>query len=256
MQEKGHVFLSKVPQITVYFWIIKVLCTTVGETAADFLSDTLGLGLTITSIVMSVLLVIALVWQFKAKRYIPTRYWLSVVLISIVGTLITDNLTDGLGVPLIVSTATFAVILGVVFWVWYAKEQTLSIHSIVTRSREWFYWFAILFTFALGTALGDLIAESFGLGYLLSIILFTLAIGIIFLCYKFKKVGPVLSFWIAYILTRPLGASIGDFLSQAKTDGGVGLGTVITSGIFVAAIGVVVIYLTVTKKDSEKVQIS
>src|SRR6202790_274255 len=158
--------LRKVPEITLYFWIIKILCTTVGETAADFLNTTLNFGLNGTSIVMSALLIVVLFFQFRARKYIPSIYWLSVVLISVVGTLITDNLTDNFGISLETTTIVFAISLAAVFAVWYAFEKTLSIHSIITTKREAFYWLAILFTFALGTAAGDLTAEKFALGYL------------------------------------------------------------------------------------------
>lgn len=249
IQDKGKYFLSKVPEVTAYFWIIKVLCTTVGETAADFLNTNLNLGLTGTSLVMGALLIIALIYQFRSKKYTPGIYWLSVVLISIVGTLITDNLTDNLGISLVTTTIVFAITLGITFMVWAAKEKTLSIHSIVTRRREWFYWLAILFTFALGTAAGDLLAETLNVGYLLSAVIFAGAIGLIYLAYKKWRLNPVFAFWMAYILTRPLGASIGDYLSQDKIDGGLGLGTVVTSVLFLAAILGTVLYLIRTKKD-------
>ena len=243
---------SKVPEITIYFWIIKVLCTTVGETFADFLSETLNLGLTNTTIIMGVLLVIALFFQFRSKKYNVGIYWISIVLISIFGTLITDNLTDGMGVSLVTTTIVFAVLLVITFIVWYLKEKTLSIHSIVTRKRESFYWLAILFTFALGTAAGDLISETFNLGYPLAVVLFAVLIAIVAIGYFKFKWNAVATFWIAYILTRPLGASIGDYLSQARSDGGLGLGTVITSFVFLAAILGTTIYLWITKKDSPK----
>jgi uncharacterized membrane-anchored protein len=242
--------LNKVPEITIYFWVIKILCTTIGETAADFLSETLNLGLTITGIIMTVLLIVALIYQFRSKKYTPSIYWLSVVLISIVGTLITDNLSDNLGVALQVSTAVFAVILAIVFAVWYAKEKTLSIHTINTFKREAFYWLAILFTFALGTAAGDLIAETFNIGYLPSLGIFAAAIAIIYFLYKKFNLNAVFAFWAAYILTRPLGASLGDFLTQARSDGGLGLGTVITTAIFLSGIIAIVIYMAISKKDA------
>jgi len=144
--------LSKVPEVTVFFWIIKVLCTTVGETAADYLNTTLKLGLTGTTLVMGVLLAAVLVWQFRLRRYVPGVYWLAVVLVSVVGTLITDNLTDHFGVSLWTTTIVFAAALAAVFALWYRSEKTLSIHSILTTRREVFYWLAVLFTFALGTA--------------------------------------------------------------------------------------------------------
>jgi uncharacterized membrane-anchored protein len=242
--------LSKVPEITVYFWIIKVLCTTVGETFADFLNVNLHLGLTKLTFIMGALLVFALFFQFKSKRYIPGIYWLTVVLISVFGTLITDNLTDNFGVPLELTTVIFAIALAATFWVWHKKEQTLSIHSIYTRRREAFYWLAILFTFALGTAAGDLAAETFSLGYSLSAVIFAALIAATYVAYKYFKFNAIAAFWTAYILTRPLGASLGDYLSQARANGGLGLGTVVTSGIFLTAILLTVVYLTITKKDA------
>ena len=242
--------LNKVPEVTLYFWIIKVLCTTVGETAADFLNTNLHLGLTGTTVVMGVLLVITLVFQFRTRRYVPAVYWLAVVLISVFGTLITDNLTDNLGVPLMNATIIFAIALAVVFVAWYAVEKTLSIHSIFTTRREAFYWLAILFTFALGTAAGDLAAESFKLGYLLSAAIFAGLIALVTVAHLVFRLNAVFAFWTAYILTRPLGASLGDYLSQARPDGGLGLGTVITSAIFLVAILGTVSYLAVTKKDA------
>jgi len=241
--------LNKVPAITLAFWVIKVLCTTVGETAADFLNTQFNLGLTGTTVVMGSLLVIALFFQFRARKYVPGLYWLAVVLISIVGTLITDNLTDNLGVPLVTTTVLFAVALAITFAVWYAGEHTLSVHSINTTRREAFYWLAILFTFALGTAAGDLAAESLALGYLPSALIFGALIGVVALAHWRFKLNGVVAFWIAYILTRPLGASLGDFLSQPLDAGGLELGTVITSAIFLLAILGTVIYLTVTKRD-------
>ena len=244
----GRMLLNKVPEITVFFWIIKVLCTTVGETAADFLNVNLNFGLTVTSIVTGVLLVVALFFQFKTKKYVPSIYWLAVVLISVFGTLVTDNLTDSMGVPLEFSTIFFSIALALTFAFWYAKEKTLSIHSIVTRQREVFYWLAILFTFALGTAVGDLVAEGLGLGYLLTGIIVSGVVAAMAVAWR-MGLDSVLAFWIIYILTRPLGASLGDFLSQSQKHGGLGWGTTVTSVIFLGAIFTVVVYLTVTKRD-------
>jgi uncharacterized membrane-anchored protein len=251
---------NKVPEVTIFFWIIKILCTTVGETAADYLNETLGFGLTNTTYVMGALLIAALVYQFWARKYIPWIYWLAVVLISIVGTLITDNLTDNLGVSLETTTLVFSIVLLVIFTLWYWVEKTVSIHSIVTTRREAFYWLAILFTFALGTAAGDLSAEYFSLGYLTSVGIFAGLIALVTAAHYGLKAylgehhrhltrNAVLAFWLAYILTRPLGASIGDFLSQAQSDGGLGLGTTVTSLIFLGAILATVAYLAVSKKD-------
>jgi uncharacterized membrane-anchored protein len=246
---KMNKMLSKVPEITLYFWIIKILCTTVGETVADLLNTNLNLGLTGTSVVMGVLLIIVLFFQFRLKKYVPSVYWLAVVLISVVGTLITDNLTDNFGVSLITTTIIFGISLAVTFIIWYINEKTLSIHSIYTKKREAFYWLAILFTFALGTASGDLLAEKLSVGYLLSALIFGGLIAVVTFAHKQFNLNAVLAFWIAYILTRPLGASIGDYLSQAKSDGGIGLGTVTTSMIFLLAILSTVVYLTRTRKD-------
>ncbi|MET9218175.1 hypothetical protein ABZX65_05215 [Streptomyces sp. NPDC003300] len=241
--------LNKVPEVTVYFWLIKVLCTTVGETAADYLNTSLHMGLTNTTYVMSVLLVAALVAQFRVRRYVPGVYWLAVVLISVVGTLVTDNLTDNLGVALTTTTAVFAVVLAATFALWFAVERTLSIHSIRTPRREAFYWLAILFTFALGTAAGDLVAERMNLGYWLSALAFGAVIAVVALAHFRLRLNAVLAFWLAYILTRPLGASLGDYLSQPRADGGLGLGTVGTSALFLATILALVVYLTRTRKD-------
>jgi uncharacterized membrane-anchored protein len=244
--------LNKVPEITLFFWVIKILCTTVGETAADFLNTNLNLGLTGTSLVMGALLLVVLFFQFRSKRYKPSIYWLSVVLISIVGTLITDNLTDNFGISLVTTTIIFAAALALTFFAWHRSERTLSIHSITTTKREAFYWLAILFTFALGTAAGDLIAETFNLGYPLSALLFAGAIALVAVAHIRFRMNAVLAFWIAYILTRPLGASLGDWLSQDKDAGGLGLGTVVTSAIFLIAILAIVIYLSVTKRDEQR----
>jgi uncharacterized membrane-anchored protein len=239
--------LNKVPEITLIFWVIKVLATTVGETFADFLSTTLNLGLTVTSVIMAVILVAVILMQLRSDRYIPWIYWLTVVLVSIVGTLITDNLSDNLGVSLTVTTPIFAVVLGVTFALWYASEKTLSIHTIVTNRRELFYWVAILFTFALGTAAGDLMAERLDLGYFPSLMIFAAMIAVVTGLYYVLKANAVLCFWLVYILTRPLGASCGDLLSQPVSDGGLGLGTTLTSIVFLVAILGLVWFLTIER---------
>jgi uncharacterized membrane-anchored protein len=241
--------LNKVPEITIFFWIIKVLATTVGETAADLLNESMNLGLTMTSIIMAAFLVIAMVYQFRSRKYVPGIYWLTVVLISIVGTLITDNLVDNLGVPLEATTAIFAVCLATSFIIWHMSEKTLSVHTIFTTKRELFYWLVILFTFALGTAAGDLLSEGLCWGYGLAAVIFASCIGLVAVAHYVFKMNSVLSFWLAYILTRPLGASTGDLLSQPRGAGGLNLGTVGTSAIFLTVILVTVIYLAKTKKD-------
>jgi uncharacterized membrane-anchored protein len=249
--------LSKVPEVTIFFWIIKVLCTTVGETFADFINGKLGDNLNTTTLVMSGFLIVALVFQFRARKYVPAIYWITVVFISVVGTLITDNMVEHFNVSLTTSTIIFAIAMFTAFGVWYASEKTLSIHSIYTAKREAFYWLAILFTFALGTAAGDLIAEKYSLGYFKSMLLFAGLIALIAVAHLKFKLNAILAFWAAYVLTRPLGASIGDLLSQpskvaadateeeiAAFQAGLGLGTTVTSLIFLGAILAVVVYLS------------
>lgn len=240
--------LNKVPEITVFFWVIKILCTTVGESFADYINETLGFGLTNTTWVFSVALAAVMVVQFRLRKYVPGVYWLAVVLISVVGTLLTDNLTDLQGVALRTSTIGFAIVLAVVFGVWYARERTLSIHTIVTTPRESFYWLTVLVTFALGTAAGDWTLELTGWGPGPSVLLPAGILAAILAAWKLGA-GPVLSFWWAYILTRPLGANIGDYLGSSKDDGGLGLGTFGTTALFLSTILVVVVYLTKTHKD-------
>jgi len=236
--------LNKVPQLTLIFWIIKILATTVGETAADLLSTTFQLGTIVTSYVMAALLLISLVGQLKARKYIPALYWVVVVFISVVGTLISDNLVDNLGVSLVTTSLIFAAALIAVFVFWYLSEKTLSVHTIVTRKRELFYWAAILFTFSLGTSAGDLLSERLGQGYLVAAMLFAAGIAVVIIAYRFFKLNAVLAFWLAYILTRPLGASMGDLLTAPPKEGGLGLGTIPTSAVFLVVIVALVVHLT------------
>lgn len=246
--DKLSTLLNKVPEVTVFFWVIKVLCTTVGETASDFLNVNLNFGLTGTSLVMGVLLVVTLAVQFRTKRYVPVIYWLNVVLISIFGTLVTDNLTDVLGFPLEYSTILFSALLLVTFAVWYAQEKTLSIHSIFTARREAFYWLAVLFTFALGTAAGDLMAEALGLGYATTGIIIAIIVLLFAAAWRLR-LNAILAFWVIYIMTRPLGASLGDFLTQSQEHGGLGLGATTTTVVFTAGIIGTVLYLALTRRD-------
>lgn len=234
---------NKVPDVTIFFWIIKVLCTTVGESLADYINETLGFGLLNTTLMFAAALAGTLVAQFRLRRYVPPVYWLAVVLISVVGTLLTDELTDSAGVPLWISTTVFSVLLVGVFIIWYARERTLSIHTIVTRPREAFYWLTVLVTFALGTAAGDWTLELTGWSPGPAVLLPAGLIAAVLVAWKLGA-GPVLTFWLAYILTRPLGANLGDFLGSSPDDGGLGLGTLGTSVLFLAAICVTVGYLT------------
>jgi uncharacterized membrane-anchored protein len=228
-------WLVKVPQITLAFWIVKILCTTVGETGADYLAVDAGLGQGLTSALMGALLLLALVTQLRSPRYTPWKYWLTVVLVSVVGTQITDLMTDGLGISLYASTPAFAVLLAIIFAAWWRVERTLSIHDIKTPRRELFYWAAILCTFAMGTAAGDLATEALHLGFARGAIAFG---GLIALAWLAFRLGghAVLTFWIAYILTRPFGAALGDLLTQAGTHGGLGMGVMWTSALFLTVI--------------------
>jgi len=228
-------WLNKVPEVTLAFWVIKILSTTVGETGADFLAVNAGIGQGVTRALMGALLAAALALQLRTRRYTPWSYWLTVVLVSVVGTQVTDLLTDALGVSLYVSTSVFAVVLAGIFAVWFKVEGTLSIHKICTRRRELFYWSAILCTFALGTAAGDLATEALGLGFTRVAVLFGTLIAITCAAWRLGA-NAVLTFWLGYILTRPFGAALGDLLTQAKTYGGLGIGALRTSALFLAVI--------------------
>ncbi|MDE2446226.1 MAG: hypothetical protein KGO94_08605, partial [Alphaproteobacteria bacterium] len=200
---------------------------------------------------MSAVLAVALYFQFAKKQYVPSFYWAAVVLISIVGTLITDCLISTYGVPLTTTTIVFTVLLAATFVMWYAAEKTLSIHTIFTTKRESFYWLAILLTFALGTAAGDLVAEYYDLGYLYTGLLFCAIIAAFYFGYTVLKLNAILMFWLAYIFTRPLGASFGDLLSQPREYGGLGFGTIITSVLFLTSIICIVAYMTITHDGDE-----
>jgi uncharacterized membrane-anchored protein len=241
--------MIKVPAVTAFFWIIKILSTTVGETFADYLNETLGFGLTKTALVMTLALAVALIIQMSVDRYIPTIYWITIVLISTVGTLLTDTLHDNFNVQNWQSIAIFAIALITTFVIWQKREGSLEMKSINTRAREGFYWLAILFTFALGTAGGDIFLDDLGVALKYSLIGFAIALTIVWALWRGKQINHVATFWIAYILTRPLGAATGDFLSLPKDETGLGLGATTTSVIFLALIAGLVTYLTVSKKD-------
>ncbi|GAA1152032.1 hypothetical protein GCM10009606_33260 [Nocardioides aquiterrae] len=240
--------LNKVPEVTIWFWVIKILCTTVGESFADWINMTLGVGLVNTAVLFTIIFAVVLTIQMSLRRYVPVAYWLTVVVVSVTGTLYTDILTDQLGVPLWISTTVFSVLLAAVFGIWYARERTLSIHSIVTLPREAFYWLAVLVTFALGTAAGDWTLELTGWGPGKSVLLPLTLIGIVTLAWRLGA-NEVLTFWLAYILTRPLGANIGDWLATPSSEKGLGLGTFVTSVVFLGAILATVVYLSISRTD-------
>src|SRR3954467_9144924 len=230
----GRALLNKVPEVVIWFWIIKILCTTVGESFADWINMTLGVGLVNTAVLFTAIFLVVLAVQMRLRRYVPFAYWLTVVVVSVTGTLYTDILTDQVGVPLWISTTIFTALLAGVFGVWYYRERTLSIHSIVTTPREAFYWLAVLVTFALGTATGDWTLELTGWGPGTAVLLPLALIGIVTLVWRLGA-NEVLTFWLAYILTRPLGANIGDWLGSPSGEKGLGLGTFVTSIIFLGA---------------------
>lgn len=237
--------LNRVARLGILFWVIKILSTTVGETAADYIAVNLKLGLPKTAILMGVLTIIVVIWNFRQKKYFPPSYWLLIVMMSIEGTLITDFLVDNLGVSLLVLDVIFTIAMVVVFAIWYRREKSLSIHLINNDSRERFYWIIVLTTFALGTGVGDTVSEYLKVGYLYSLIIFGSVFILAGILYYAKVISAVLAFWIAFIVTRPIGASLGDLFIQAPKDGGLGISISIINVLFFIIIIVSVIYLTI-----------
>jgi uncharacterized membrane-anchored protein len=239
--------LTKVPKLTIYFWIIKILTTAMGEASSDFLVQRFTPDIAVT--LGGLGLILALLLQFKVRKYIAAVYWLAAAAVSVTGTMAADVLHVGFGIPYIVSASSFAIILAFIFIIWYASEKTLSIHSIYTRKRECFYWATVMATFALGTATGDLTASTFGLGFLSSGILFAILFAIPGLAYWRYKINPILAFWCAYILTRPLGASFADWTSKPHSIGGLGFGDGTVSLALTIILVLFVGYLTLSRKD-------
>ena len=242
--------INRVARLGILFWIIKILSTTVGETAADYLSVNLNLGLTLTAIIMGVITIGVTYWNFKQKKYFPPSYWLLIVMMSIEGTLITDLLVEKLNVSILTLDVVFTIAMGLLFYFWYKKEHTLSIHSINNDKRERFYWWIVLTTFALGTGVGDTVSEHLNFGYLNSLILFGSIFILAGILAYYKVIGDVLAFWIAFIVTRPIGASLGDLLIQPPKDGGLGISLVIVNIVFFIIIITAVVYLTIKKADN------
>jgi uncharacterized membrane-anchored protein len=243
--------LTKAPEVTISFWIVTILATAAGQSFTGLLVDTLGLGLTRTTMVMTTVLGGVMVVQFRTERHVPTLYWLVVTLISIVGTLISANLTDTFDVSARTTTTVFAVLLACTFATWFTKEHTLSLRSIDTPSREAFYWLAILVTFVLGAAIGDLAAEATNLGYGAAVTVFALAITATEAARRFLGLGTLTAFWLAYVLTRPLGSVLGDLLSQPTDAGGLGVGTPLPGLVFLAAIVAIIAHLTASHRDQQ-----
>jgi uncharacterized membrane-anchored protein len=239
--------LTKVPDITPYFWIIKLLTTAMGETTADYLDH--WLPPVVAGTLAGLGLIVALVLQFSVRRYVAWLYWIAVVMVAIFGTMAADGLHVELGIPYLVTASLYAAVLVVIFVSWHVSEKTLSIHSIYTAHREAFYWAAVLATFALGTAVGDLTARTFGLGYLASAVLFAILIVLPGLAYRWLRLNVIVAFWLAYVLTRPLGASVADWMGVAHNLGGLGLGRGAVSVIMTIPIFALVAYLAVTRLD-------
>jgi len=239
----------KVPEVTVYFWIIKLLTTAMGESISDYAVNHVNPYIAVA--LGAVGLLVALVLQFSVRRYVPWVYWLAVVMVAIFGTMAADAAHIELGVPYFVSTAAFLIALAVVFGAWHATEHTLSFHSITTPRRELFYWAAVMVTFALGTATGDLTASTIGLGYLASGVLFGILIALPLIGYRWASLDPIAAFWIAYVLTRPLGASFADWFGKSRSVGALGLGDGPVSLVLAILIVALVSYLTVSRADAE-----
>jgi uncharacterized membrane-anchored protein len=235
-----------VPEITVLFWVVKLLTTCGGEAVSDYLA--LG-NRQVGAAVEGGLLAVALVWQFRTRRYVATAYWALAFAIAIFGTGVSDALHLFIGIPYAGTTLLWAVVLALIFWAWYRSEGTLSIHSIVTRRREAFYWAVVFATFALGTALGDFTASVLGLGYLASAIMFLFIIGIPAVFWWRFGLNSVAAFWFAYVVTRPLGASFADYFGRARALSGAGFGSGRVAVIVAIAVAILVGYLAVTRRD-------
>jgi uncharacterized membrane-anchored protein len=245
---------KKVPELTVYFWVIKVLTTGMGETTSDFFVHrydpylVVGLG--------AAALAVSLIWQLYVRRYEPWVYWLAVSMVAVFGTMAAGILHVYLGVPYIFSAAIYALALTVIFALWFLSERTLSVHSIYTRRRELFYWAAVLATFAMGTAIGDMTAVSFHLGFLASGILFAVVFAVPAVAYRFFGLNEIVAFWFAYIITRPLGASFADWLAVPPSQGGLNLGKGTISIALWILIIVFVSYMAVSHRDVTRTQLA
>jgi uncharacterized membrane-anchored protein len=237
----------RVPEITVYFWVIKALSTAMGESTSDYMVHVMDPVLAVG--IGFIGLLIALALQFSRRRYLAWTYWLAVVMVGVFGTMAADVLHVGFGVPYVVSSALYAVVLAAVFITWQRTERTLSIHTINTARREAFYWATVVATFAMGTALGDMTATTMHLGYGYSIVLFAVIIVIPAAGYRWLHWNPIASFWFAYVVTRPLGASFADFMGKPVPAGGMGFGDGTVALILTIAIAVLVAYLGVTRRD-------
>lgn len=240
----------KVPEVTVLFWVIKLLTTGMGETTSDYLVYHINPYVAVT--LGAAGLAVSLALQLFVRRYIPAVYWLAVVMVAIFGTMAADVVHIVLGVPYLDSSVVFAIALAMIFTAWQASEKTLSIHSIYTMRRELFYWATIMVTFALGTAVGDMTASTLGLGYLDSGVLFLVLFALPGLAYRFLNFNPIVAFWFAYIMTRPLGASFADWFGKPRDFSGLGLGTGPISLVLAMLIISLVGYISVASKGKAR----
>ncbi len=243
----GKRLLKKVPEVTLFFWIVKLLTTAAGESTSDYL--VFHIDPYVAVVLGGVGLVVALILQLAVRRYIAWIYWFAVAMVAVFGTMVADVIHIVLGVPYLTSTIGFAVLLTIIFILWYLSEKTLSIHSIFTRRRELFYWATVMATFALGTAAGDMTAATLNLGYLLSGVLFAVLFALPALAYWLLGLNEIFAFWFAYIITRPLGASFADWTGKPHNMGGLGFGDGPVSLVLVLAIVGFVIYLTISRRD-------
>lgn len=246
--------LNRVARLGLLFWVVKIFSTTVGETAADYVSVNLNFGLTITTILMGVITFLVVIWNFKQKKYFPPSYWALIVMMSIEGTLITDILVEKFSVSLLFLDIVFAIAMGLLFYFWHKKEHTLSIHSINNDNRERFYWIIVLTTFALGTGVGDTVSEYLNVGYFYSLIIFGSIFILAGVLYFSKIINAVLAFWIAFIVTRPIGASLGDLFIQVPKDGGLGISVATINIFFFVVIIASVSYLTMKSLQNAKLK--
>ena len=241
--------VRKLPAIGAYFWVIKVLTTAMGEVTSDYLVTELRAMVAIA--LGGTCLAIAVALQFAVRRYIAWVYWLAVAMVAVFGTMMADAIHVGLGIPYTISTLGFGLALAGIFVAWYGSEKTLSIHTIDSRRRELFYWATVIATFALGTAAGDLTATTVGLGFFASGVMFSGLIAVPAVAYRFFEWNEIPAFWMAYVLTRPLGASFADWLGRSESLSGVGLGTGLVGLVLTLVIGALVAFLTITRKDVE-----
>jgi uncharacterized membrane-anchored protein len=240
--------MRKVPEIGAYFWTIKVLSTAMGEVTSDYLVRTINPVIAV--VLGGICFAAALALQVSVRRYVPWIYWFAVVMVAVFGTMVADVLHVRFGIPYVATSAFFALALAIIFATWYSSEKTLSIHTIYAGRREWFYWATVIATFALGTAVGDLTAITWHLGYLSSAAIFAVMIALPAIGYRFFQLNTVLAFWVAYILTRPLGATFADWIGRPRSLSGLGLGTGLVSLVLTILIVILVGYLTMTGKEA------